>query len=90
MPDGVYYPVNPGLQRQLDKQFTYHAPFGDQVDRYANIRGLLRVLAARLCELVPDSVERSEALTSLQLAMFWANAGIARNESWPAEPPVTD
>ena len=64
----------------IDNNFTYHAPFGDQQARYANIRAEARKLAAHLLVDVPASRELSIALTNLEQVVFWANAAIARNE----------
>jgi hypothetical protein len=63
--------------------FTYHAPFGDQVERYQNIRAEASVFAEIILDEVPESRERSLALTNLEQAFFWANAAIARNEQPP-------
>jgi hypothetical protein len=66
----------------LDNRFTYHAPnaLNDQPARYERIRAEGRKLAGLLNELVPDSREKSLAITHLEDAVMWANAGIARNE----------
>jgi hypothetical protein len=63
-----------------DNVFRYHPPIGDQEDRYALLRAKAREVAELVLELVPPSRERSLALTNLEQAGFWANAGIARNE----------
>lgn len=71
-------PVEEALK--LENAFTYHKPFGDQQDRYVALRDEAKAVAYRIVELVPPSRERSLALTKLEEAIFWANAGIARNE----------
>lgn len=43
------------------------------------IRDGATVLAMRIEAVVPESRERSLALTKLEEVVFWANAGIARN-----------
>lgn len=65
---------------RLDNVFTYHAPKGDQAERYADLRTDAKVLAAHIVMGCPASRERSLALTKLEEAIFWANASIARNE----------
>lgn len=68
------------LRDRIDNDFTYHAPKGDQVERYAAWRGTLRDTAHYLRTIAPESRELSVALTKLEEAMFWGNAAIARNE----------
>lgn len=65
---------------RLRSNFTYHAPKGDQPDRYQQIRQGGAVLAETLCKLCPPSRELSLALTNLEQAIMWANAAISRNE----------
>lgn len=65
---------------ELDRRFTYHAPKGDQAERYTAIRALARDFAANLMMACPESRELSLALTNLELAVMWANAAIARRE----------
>lgn len=67
----------------IENIFTYHAPFGDQVGRYQNIRAEAKVFAEMILDEVPESRERSLALTNLEQAVFGANAAIARNEQPP-------
>ena len=64
----------------IENNFTYHSPSGDQAERYQALRGNAKALAYEIEEFCPDSRERSLALTKLEEAIFWANASIARNE----------
>lgn len=64
----------------LQKRFTYHAPKNDQALRYEMIRDRAHSLAEFINEKCPDSREKSLAITSLEEAVMWANASIARNE----------
>lgn len=62
------------------RNFTYHAPKGDQAKKYETIRHEARELAFKINELCPESREKSLFFTNLEQAVFWANASIARNE----------
>lgn len=77
------YEVSESVLARLNRDFAHHAPHGDQVARHAAVRYELRMLALRLVRLCPPSEEMNIALTSLQEAMFWSTAAIARNEAPP-------
>jgi hypothetical protein len=64
----------------LENRFTWHPPKGDQAVRYERIRSDARQFAAMINDLVPDSREKSLAITRLEEAVMWANAAIGRNE----------
>jgi hypothetical protein len=64
----------------LMKRFTYHPSKMSQPVRYAEIRAYALNLAQLIDGLAPDSREKSLAITSLEEAVMWANAAIARNE----------
>lgn len=74
------YTVEPQVAERLANVFAYHAPKDDQQERYVRIRAQAKSLAELICGDVPASREQSLALTRLEEAIFWANAGIARNE----------
>jgi hypothetical protein len=74
------YTPAPNVAAQLDRSFQYHAPNPDQVQRYPLIREKARKLADLVVKLSPPSREQSLALTKIEEAVMWANAGIARNE----------
>lgn len=65
---------------EILNRFTYHAPKGDQSQRYEQIRKKAREFAYLLDDLCPNSREKSVAFTQLEDAVMWANASIARNE----------
>jgi hypothetical protein len=71
------------ILKRIDNDFTYHAPHGDQLARYAAMREAGRQLAIKIVESTPISREQSLALTHLENAIFCANAAIARNEVNP-------
>ena len=66
--------------KDLENRFTYHKPFGDQPQRYEQLRAKAKELAKLIRDTCPHSRERSVALTELESAIMWANASIARNE----------
>ena len=68
------------LHQRIDTDFTYHAPHGDQISRYTQIREWARRFAHVIVDLTPVSREQSLALTHLENAVYNANAAIARNE----------
>lgn len=65
---------------QLENNFTYHPPKGDQAARYEEIRAKGKELATHFLNVCPPSRERSLAITNLEESIMWANAAIARNE----------
>ena len=75
------YDLDDKAQEMLENNFmTHHPPKGDQSERYVMLRREAGRLAAMIVGLTPPSREQSAALTNLEQAVFWANAGIARNE----------
>lgn len=67
-------------EQELQTRFTYHAPKGDQQDRYTKLRSHAHDLAEEIVAATPPSREQSLALTNLEQAVMWANAAIARRE----------
>ena len=65
---------------ELETRFTYHAPKGDQVERYQKIRDMGKLFAELIIECCSDSRERALALTKIEEAVMWANAAIARRK----------
>ena len=65
----------------VDNVFKYHAPKGDQAERYERIRAKAKELAELFIESAPESRERALALTNIQQAVMWENAAIAINEA---------
>lgn len=64
----------------IENNFTYHKPKGDQLGKYEAIRAQAKEFAILIREVCPDSREKSLAMTKLEEAVMWANASIARNE----------
>ena len=67
------------MNPQIEKAFTYHPPKEGQPEMYDAIRRKAKLLAVIIDGLVPDSREKSLAMTKLEECVMWANAGIARN-----------
>ena len=65
---------------ELTRRFTYHQPKGTQPHRYEHLRRCAREFAREILLATPESREQSLALTALEEAVMWANAGIARRE----------
>lgn len=68
------------IKERIDNDFVFHAPHGDQAERYGQMREEARQLAHFIVDTTPGSREQSVALTKLDEVVFWANAAIARNE----------
>jgi hypothetical protein len=62
----------------LRNRFAYHAPDDEKRKAHERVRELLHDTAAEINDLVPAGREQSLAVTHLEDAMMWANAGIAR------------
>ena len=67
-------------KEQIDNNFSYHAPFGNQATKYEMLRAGAKILAERFNDAAPESREKALAFTKLEEAVMWINAAIARNE----------
>ena len=65
---------------EIEKRFTHHPPTGDKVAIHENVRAVYRQLATEVSETLPESREKSLAVTALEESLMWANAAIARND----------
>ena len=61
----------------LHNWFTYHAPKGDQPERYVRIRDAALVFAQVLVECGAEGPDLTVALQKVREAVMTANAGIA-------------
>lgn len=67
-------------RKKLINDFTYHAPHGDQQERYQALRDKGLELALLIFDTTPESLEQDQAQMLLNLAVMSGNAAIARNE----------
>jgi hypothetical protein len=74
------------MDLNLDEIFTYHKPFGNQPNRYEEIRSQGKMLARIITAACPESAERTLAIRKVQEAVMWANVSIAINEKEDESP----
>jgi hypothetical protein len=79
MNDAQHTQTHAETMNDLDRRFTYHAPKPGQPELYVAIRDKARELAVLVSDAQPNSRERALAITAIEEAVMWANAGIARN-----------
>jgi hypothetical protein len=65
---------------EINNLFTYHAPKGDQTERYNKIREKAKELALVIVENTPAYADQSAAIRKLRESVMTANAAIACNE----------
>lgn len=66
-------------QSDLDLRFRYHKPKDDSAAvRHESIRFVCQEAAKAILSMVPPGREQALAITKLEEAMMWGNAGIAR------------
>lgn len=63
---------------ELIRNFTYHAPDKHKIELHEHIREEGFSMAC-VINALPESREKSLALTKLEECVMWANACIARN-----------
>ncbi len=67
---------------EIQERFEYHLPQSAFVaDRHIALRAEALKFAHLINISVPKSRELSLAITKLEEALFWADAGIARNQT---------
>lgn len=66
--------------KDIEHRFGYHSPAGipGRAEQHEEARAIVKHAAHNLSILVPAGREKSLMLTHLEEALFWANAGIAR------------
>lgn len=63
----------------IDNRFTFHPATDEQAVTYGGIRSSARTMAHYLNGILPESREKSLAITHLEEVVYWANASIARH-----------
>ncbi len=64
--------------KRISNDFTHHRPRPEDIPKFGELREMAYDLAIAIAELCPPGRECALALTSLEQAIMWANAGIAR------------
>jgi hypothetical protein len=64
-------------QDELDDMFTYHAPHGDQIPRYAAINDAAKAFAQVVLASTKPCADQTHAIRVIRDARMWANAAIA-------------
>lgn len=64
--------------KDIEKRFTYHKPKENDAFKLVIIREDAKYFADIINSYVPEGREKSLAITKLEEAVMWANAGIAR------------
>ncbi|HEY0769778.1 MAG TPA: hypothetical protein VGD31_05545 [Sphingobacteriaceae bacterium] len=68
--------------KDLENRFKFHPAKNDKTaEEHSRIRYSCLDLAKIVNDTVPESREKSLAITHLEQVMMWANAGIARHGS---------
>lgn len=70
---------DPNSAEDIDNRFNYHPPTPAKVAAHESTRAAARELAHLFDRTLPPGREKSLSLTQLELALFWANAAIARH-----------
>lgn len=68
------------MNPKIEKAFTCHPLNEEQCEMCDSIRFNAKLFAHMIDTYVPDSREKSLAMTKLEECVMWTNAGIARNE----------
>jgi hypothetical protein len=77
------------LIADLENRIKYHRPDADAIERIAAMRGQALNWSKVILGFVPPGREQALALTKIEEALFWANAGIARDpEHFDREQPT--
>lgn len=74
----------------LANRIKYHRPDTNGIDRIATMRAYAFEWGVSILHNVPDGREQSLALTKIEEALFWANAGIARDSAHWDDPQPPD
>jgi len=71
---------------ELRNRIKYHRPNNEAINDIATMRSHALGWALAVTDLLPEGREQALALTKIEEALFWANAGIARDEqNWDGD-----
>ena len=62
----------------IDRNMVNHTPDAETQKQMEAVRADVRITTATVLDLIPDSRERSLALTKLEEALMWSMAALAR------------
>jgi len=62
---------------EIENWFSYHAPVGDQTEKYERIRNAAKVLGYAIIRSCPKSADSRAAIRKLRESVMTANASIA-------------
>lgn len=69
-------------KKDLENRFSFHPAKDEETKvKHETVRNTCLRLALDINSLVPESREKSLAITHLEEVMMWANAAIAREKS---------
>lgn len=70
------------MSNDINTRFDFHAATtSEKRDEHTSIRQIMKRAAEAVEDRVPAGREQALAITKLEEAMFWANAGIARHNT---------
>lgn len=64
-------------QKTLDEMFRYHAPEGDQPEKYNAINEAAKQLAQAIYDNCPPCADTTHAIRIVRDARMWANSAVA-------------
>lgn len=67
----------PVTAEEIHERFKHHPPTPDRIDLHQMVRVDAEDLALTFNQILPESREKSLALTAVQEAAMWANAALA-------------
>lgn len=68
-------------EQEIENRFAFHpANTPKRAENHEAVRSIMRTTVAMLDNLLPESREKSLAVTKAEEVMFWANAAIARQK----------
>ena len=73
------------LPVDIETRFKYHKPNEVDIELIAAMRKSVAATANEIAQNVPEGREQALALTLLEGALMWANAGIAREPAFQAQ-----